>query len=362
MNLLRNRSLSAQALIGLSCLTLRVDAAKLTLVAGGTNQSENVAASEARLHAPFGVDFDQMDNMFIVEMTGERVRRVDRKGLLTIYAGTGVRGYSGDGGPARQAQFAGIHNLAIAPNGDIYLADTWNNCVRKINATSLTVSTFAGTGKKGFKGDGGPANEAEFGSVYCVSLDRKAENLYCADLDHRRIRAVNLKTALVKTVAGNGEKGVPEDEAEATQAPLVDPRAVIADGLGNVYVLERGGHALRVVDGAGRIRTIAGTGQKGNAGDGGDARQATLNGPKHLCFDLEGNILIADTENHVIRKLLLREGKVVRVAGSGKRGREGVGGPPEHVELDQPHGVYVDRDGSLYIADSSNGRVLRLVE
>jgi hypothetical protein len=337
-------------------------AAKIVLVAGGTNEADHVsiAAKEMRLRSPFGVDFDPSGNMIIVEMTGERVRKVDRSGLLTTIAGTGIRGYSGDGGPGRDAQFAGIHNLAIAPNGDIYLADTWNHCVRKIEGSSGKVATVAGTGKKGFSGDGGPAVKADFGGVYCVSLDPAAQNLYCADLDNRRIRAVNLKTGIVKTVAGNGEKGMPKEGATATQAPLVDPRAVIADAAGNIFVLERGGNALRVVDPGGSIRTVAGTGAKGFSGDNGLASQATLNGPKHLCFDLEGNVLIADTENHVIRKYVRGDGRIVRVAGNGKKGRAGVDGPPEQVEMNQPHGVYVHRDGKLYISDSSNGRVLRV--
>ena len=163
-----------------------------------------------------------------------------------------------------------------------------------------------------------------------------------------------------KAVAGNGQKGVPEDGALATAAPLVDPRAVIADAKGRVYILERGGHALRVVDADGKIKTVVGTGRQGNSGDGGDARQATLNGPKHLCFDRDGNVVIADTENHVIRKYLPRENRIVRVAGSGKKGRGGIGGPPLDAELNQPHGVFVRNDGTLYIADSSNDRVLRI--
>jgi DNA-binding beta-propeller fold protein YncE len=164
----------------------------------------------------------------------------------------------------------------------------------------------------------------------------------------------------VDTVAGNGERGKPEDEAEARRAPLVDPRAVAVDPLGNVYILERSGHALRVVDSAGKIRTVVGTGKPGNSGDGGDGRQATLKGPKHLCIDGEGNVLIADTENHLIRKYLPREKRIVRIAGTGKEGTAGLGGPPLLAELNQPHGVYVHSDGRLYIADSSNNRVLRI--
>jgi sugar lactone lactonase YvrE len=147
---------------------------------------------------------------------------------------------------------------------------------------------------------------------------------------------------------------------DARSAPLVDPRAVAVDAQGHVYILERSGHALRVVDPDGTIRTVAGTGKAGATGDGGPARQATLNGPKHLCIDLEGNVLIADTENHLIRKYLPREGKIVRVAGTGQKGTAGVDGPPEQAELSQPHGVYVHPSGVLYITDSSNNRVLRM--
>jgi DNA-binding beta-propeller fold protein YncE len=141
---------------------------------------------------------------------------------------------------------------------------------------------------------------------------------------------------------------------------LVDPRAVAVDANGNIYILERAGNALRVVDAGGKIRTVAGSGQKGLSGDGGEARKATLNGPKHLCVDRDGTVLIADTENHVIRRYLPSEGKIVRVAGTGKKGTAGIGGPPEQVELSQPHGVFVNPSGAIYIADSSNNRVLRI--
>jgi DNA-binding beta-propeller fold protein YncE len=336
-------------------------AERIVLVAGGgtdTNTTAPIKATEAKLDGPFGVDFDSAGNLYLVEMTGHRVRKLDKNGLLTVVAGTGEKGLRD--GPGLKARFNGPHNLAIL-GGDVFLADTWNHCVRVLRTSDGTVNRPIGTGTKGFSGDGGPAGKAEFGGIYCVSVGGD-QHLYLADLDNRRIRAMNPNTGRVRTVAGNGNQGVPADGARATEAPLVDPRAVIADTQGRVYVLERGGHALRVVETDGTIKTLAGTGEKGNAGDGGDARQAALNGPKHLCFDLDGNLLIADTENHVIRKLLLRENRIVRVAGTGSKGRRGVGGPPWEVELNQPHGVHVHKDGTLYISDSSNHRVLKVVK
>lgn len=332
----------------------------IQLVAGGgsdTNTTAPIMAMDAKLSAPFAVDFDRAGNLYLVEMTGQRVRRLDRSGMLAVIAGTGEKGARD--GAASQAQFNGIHNLAIDNGGAVLLADTWNNCIRALDPISGRVSRMIGTGAKGFIGDGGAAAKAQFGGIYCVSIGGDGD-FYLADLDNLRIRAVNPKTGLVRTVAGNGKKGVPPDGAKATDAPLVDPRAVIADGAGRVYVLERNGNALRIVETNGTIRTLVGTSQKGNSGDGGDALQATFNGPKHLCFDLNGDILIADTENHVIRKYLSRDRKIIRIAGSGKKGNRGVGGPALEVELNQPHGVYVHADGTLYISDSSNHRILKL--
>ncbi len=338
----------------------RAENQRVVLVAGGDGP-EGEPAVKARLQGPFGVDFDRSGNAYIVEMTGGRVLKIDPKGILTRIAGAaGKKGDKGDGGPAIEAEFNGMHSLAVAPNGDVYLADTWNNRVRKFDPKTGKVSAFIGTGEKGFAGDGGPAAKAKFGGIYCLAIDPKGEKLYLADLDNRRIRMVDLKTGVVSTVAGNGEKGVPKDGAEAVKAPLVDPRAVAVDGKGNVYVLERSGHALRVVDAQGKVRTVAGTGKKGDGGDGGDALKAQLNGPKHLCIDRDGSVLIADTENHLIRRYLPAKGKIVRVAGTGKKGSAGVGGPPDKMELNQPHGVCVHPGGALYVSDSSNNRVLKI--
>lgn len=335
-------------------------AEKLVLVAGGGDGGDGSPAREAKLGMPFGVDFDRSGNLFFVEFTGHRVRKIDDKGIVTTVAGTGEKGDGGDEGPAKKAKFDSMHSLIVTPNGDIYVADSWNNRVRKIDPRSGEIRTIAGTGEKGYSGDGGPATKARFGNIYCLALDARGEKLYVDDLDNHCIRVVDLRSGIVETVAGNGKKGVPEDGTDARKAPLVDPRAVAVDAKGNVYILERSGNALRVVDSEGKIRTVAGTGKRGLSGDGGEARRAQLNGPKHLCIDPKGDVLIADTENHVIRKYLPGEGKIVRVAGTGRKGQAGLDGPPRSAELFQPHGVTARPDGTIYISDSSNNRIVKI--
>ncbi len=216
--------------------------ARLELVAGGGTGGDGSSATQAKLISPFGVDFDSAGTLYFVELVGSRVRRIGPDGRVTTLAGTG-RYEGGDGdGPAANSLLNGPHSLAVSARGDIFVADTWNNRIRKIDGRSGQIRTIAGTGRKGFSGDGGPAIRAEFGGVYCLALDQSAQTLDVADLDNRRIRRVDLKTGIVSTMAGNGKKGNPADGDEAIAAPLVDPRAVANDGQGNLYILERNGN------------------------------------------------------------------------------------------------------------------------
>jgi sugar lactone lactonase YvrE len=342
------------------CTLSAARADKLVRIAGGGTEDNNVPATKAKLIQPFGIDFDKAGNFYLAELEGGRVLKVDPTGILTILAGTGAKGNSGDGGPPLKATFNGMHSLAVTPDGALYAADTWNNRVRKLDPTATAITAFAGVGpgKKLFQGEG-PAKDANLGGIYCVAFNSDFSRLYLTDLDQRRIHYVDMKTGKLFHVAGNGKQGVPEDGADAKTAPLVDPRAACVDRHGNVYILERSGHALRVVDSGGKIRTVAGTGKAGNGGDGGPARQATLNGPKHLCVDLDDNIIIADTANHVIRKYSPKAGAIVRLAGTGKKGASNDGGDPLAVSFNEPHGVFVHPSGTLYIVDSMNHRVFR---
>jgi type 1 glutamine amidotransferase len=311
------------------------------------------------LHEPFGIDFDGQGRAYIVQMTGNRVSVLDENGTLTVLAGTGEKGPPADDVPGAQARFDGPHHLLVGPDGALYVADTFNNCVRRIDLATRRVTRFAGTGAKGYGGDGGPARDAVFDGVFNIAF--RGSVLYVADLGNRRVRGVDLKTGLVKTVAGNGTKGVPKDGGDALSEPLVDPRAIALDPWGNLYICERSGHALRVVDVSGKIRTVAGTGERGYSGDGGKATLARLDGPKHLFAEANGDVLITDTENHAIRRYSPVDGSIRHVAGTGKAGVGGVPGPATASELNRPHGAHVHpRSGEIYVSDSANNRMIRI--
>ncbi|MBM3999473.1 MAG: hypothetical protein FJ297_08050 [Planctomycetes bacterium] len=336
------------------------DPVRVTLVAGAWLEGEGGLKATApdssalalalalALKNPFGVDFGPDGSMWIVELAGGRVHRLGSDGVARTVAGAlGVAAYAGDGGPAESARFNGMHNVAVSKEGVVYVADTWNHRVRRIEADRIT--TLAGTGRAGYRGDGGPGREAEFNYVMCVTLSADERTLFIADLNNRRIRALDLSSGIVRLVAGNGEKGVPTDGAKAAEHPLVDPRACAPDAEGRVYILERTGHALRVVDSDGVIRTVAGTGKPGR--QDGPGSSAQLNGPKHLALDPLQRVYIADEANNLIRRYDPRSGAVTTVLGDGTT--------RPAVRLKQPHGVCVER-GALYVVDSGNDRILRI--
>lgn len=317
-------------------------------------------AKSTPLIEPFGVAFDKAGNGYVCEYKGQRITRWDRNGIAVLFAGIGKIGYSGDDGPARNAEFNDPHGLVISRDQRMYVADTRNNCIRMIDLRTGIITTVAGTREAGYSGDGGAASEAKFNGIYAIDINREGDRIYAADLHNRRIRLVNLRTGIVTTIAGNGEKGIPHDGADPARNPLVDPRAVAVDSKGNVYILERSGNALRVIAKDGKVRTVIGPANSANPPNSGGRIEKELNGPKHLCVDEKDNVIIADAENHLIRKYTPADGRTVVIAGTGEKGSRLVSDDPLRTQLNRPHGVYVHSSGAIYISDSYNHRVLRL--
>jgi len=342
----------------LVAVCLYADAATITCVAGCGQGSEDTALG-AKFVEPFAVAFDKQGNWYVCEHKGERIVRIDSAGKASVLAGTGQTGYSGDGGKATEATMFDPHGIVITTHQQMYVADTRNHTVRKIDLKTGFISTVAGTGKAGYSGDGGPATKAEFDGTFAIDVDPRGNNLYIADLGNRRVRKIDLRSGIVTTVAGNGEKGVPQDGADAAASPLADPRAVAADSKENVYILERGGNALRVVDRKGKIRTLIAPTSRAST-PAANTVVPNLNGPKHLCVDRHENVIIADAENNLVRKYNSKTGKTVTIVGTGQPGEEIVSSEPLKTQVHRPHGVFVHPSGILYISDSYNHRILKL--
>ena len=319
-------------------------------------------ASRALLNGPFDVGFDAHGNLYFSDTFNHCIRRVDaRAGVITTCAGCGEAGYSGDGGPAGHARFNEPYGIALDIAGNIYVADRHNHCVRRIDGNSGIVTTFAGNGSSGFAGDDGPASRAGMVEPNGLALDPAQTRLFIADVADHRVRVVDLASGTIRTFAGTGEPEHSGDGGPATAARIYGARAVKVAADGTVYILERQGSTLRAVDpGSGIITTVAGTGERGHAGDDGPALAAVFDAPKELAIDREGNLLIVDTENHVIRRVDLRTRTVAAIAGSGRQGGDGDGGSARAAALDRPHGAAVAADGAIYIGDTNNHRIRKL--
>ncbi|HTB22294.1 MAG TPA: hypothetical protein VK914_06285 [bacterium] len=309
-------------------------------------------ATSAQLQQPTGVAADGSGNLYIADHGNNRIQKVSPAGIISTLAGTGAYGFSGDNGPAGAATFANPQGLRSDLAGDVYVADTFNNRIRKISTAGI-ITTVAGDGAYSSSGDNGPATAAGVNGPYAVALDPTGSNLYIAETLGNRIRKVDLITGIITTVAGTGSGGFSGDGGPAVSAELSGPRGVLVDLSGNIFIADTFNNRIREVS-AGTINTVAGTGALGYSGDEGAALLATLRVPQGLAEDASGGIFLADTGNNVIRRFTVN-GTIATVAGGGYT--LGDGGPAVGAGFNGPWDCTLDSSGNLYIADTYDYRV-----
>ncbi|PCH67244.1 MAG: hypothetical protein COC01_06190, partial [Bacteroidetes bacterium] len=425
----------------------RIDTAGIITTITGTGtlgySGDGGAATSAQLNYPSGVEVDAQGNVYIADYSNHRIRRIDTAGIIITIAGTGTGGYSGDGGAATSTQLNYPSGVEVDAQGNVYVADLSNQRIRKIDTAGI-ITTIAGTGTQGYSGDGGAATLAQLSSPAGVEVDAQG-NVYIADQGNQRMRKIDT-AGIITTIAGTGTAGYSGDGGAATSAHLFQLTGVEVDAQGNVYIADQGNNRIRkiavctipdiptltatytnlclgdnatisvagtdslnsasnlywytdscggtlidsgtsvtvspiartkyyvrgeggcvtpgtcaeitiiVVDPCPIITTIAGTGTAGYSGDGGPADSAALYNPARVFVDAAGNIYIADYNNHRIR-LIDTSGVISTIAGTGTPGFSGDGGSATTAQLNQPSGVHVDAAGNIYIADNSNNRI-----
>lgn len=314
-------------------------------------------AAAAQLNAPSGVAFGPDGSLYIADTENHRIRRVSPGGLISTIAGTGAPGFSGDGGPATGAQLTSPGSVALGADGSLFVADTGNQRIRRITPGGV-ISTVAGTAAAGYGGDGGPAAGAQLAYPAGVATGPDG-SLYIADTGNHRVRRVN-PFGMITTVAGSGVPGFSGDRDAATAARLFGPRQVALGPDGALYIADTDNHRVRMVAADGTISTVAGSGAFGYSGDGSSATSARLAYPASVSVAPDGTLYIADFSNQRIRAVSAL-GIITTVAGTGAAGYGGDGGPATSALLAGPRGVALGTDGSLYIADTGNHRVRAIV-
>jgi len=371
-------------------------------------------APEASLYKPWGLEFGPDGSLYIADSWNNRVRKIDPQGTITTVAGNGEREYAGDGGPGVEAALYNPRAVAVAADGTVYIADRENQRIRKVDPAGI-ITTFAGNGEPKYAGDGGPAVEASIWNPLDVAVGPDG-SVYINESNNRRIRKVD-PAGVITTLAGNGDGGYTGDGGPATEAALGDPQGVFAAADGRIYIADRPNGRVRMVDRTGIIATVAGTGPHGPCGDGGRAIAACLRGPRAIATGPDGSLYIADRGNHRVAKIdpsgiitsvlgdgtperpcerdtwYIQEdcqnsphgvaagpdgsvyiahyaghrvhqvdpaGVVTVIAGNGEAGYSGDGGPATEARLHYPRGLAVSADGALYIADMGNNCIRKV--
>jgi len=363
-----NRLSSLVSFLLLSLIVSQLAAQTVSTIAGTGEKGhtgDGGPAVNAMVGEPYGLTLGPDGALYVCEIKSHVIRRIDEKtGKISTVAGSGQKGYSGDGGSALEAKLNEPYEVRFDQAGNMYFVEMVNNIVRRVDAKTGKIETVAGTGKKGFSGDGGPATKATFSRPHSIALD-KNDNLYICDIGNHRIRRVNLKTGIVTTFSGTGARKPTPDGATVSGTPLNGPRDLDffhdGSGKGDLYLALREGNMVYRIDlDKETLHHIAGTGKKGYTGHGGPAKAATLSGPKGISVAPNGDVYLADTESHTIRVIRKKNGIIETVVGDGKKG-DGPDGAPTKCRMARPHGVYVGPQGNVYIGDSETFRVRRLI-
>jgi sugar lactone lactonase YvrE len=333
---------------------LTVTPSRTVATAAGTgtvgNSGNGGTATSATLADPSAVAYDSLGNLYLADAQNHVVREVTKAGVISIFAGTGVEGYGGDGAAATSAYLDTPTGVAVDSTGNVYIADSHNHRIRKV--TAGTITTIAGVGTSGFSGDGAAATSAQLSDPMGIAVDSTG-NVYIADTNNQRIRKITGTT--ISTIAGDGEELFAGDGSAATSAVLDSPTGVAVDSTGNVYIADRHNQRVRMITGT-TISTIAGSGSASFSGsfsgDGATATSSTLSKPSGVSVDASGNIYIADTDNQRIRQL--GGGAIATIVGSGQQGYGVDGTTPASINLNSPKAVAPDALGNLAISDKLN--------
>ena len=346
--------------LALLASTSLTSAAIISTVAGtGTRgfSGDSGPATAAELNDPFGVIRGPDGALWFCEYGGQRVRKITADGKITTVVGSGAKGHTGDGGPALAASLNLPHEIRFDRAGNLFIVDMQNHAVRRVDAKTQIITTVAGTGRPGYSGDGGPATAAQLNQPHSIQFN-PAGDLFICDIRNNVIRRVDMTSGTISTFAGTGKPGDTPDGSLIAGTPLRGPRSLDFDRDGNLWLATREGNQVFRLDlRAGKIFHVAGTGAKGFTGDGGPAALATFNGPKGIALHpVNGNAYVVDTENHAIRMIDRVSGRITLVAGTGTKG-DGPEGDPAKCALARPHGILVEADGRVFIGDSETHRI-----